>query len=331
MRSVIETLIREGTLACLFFLPKERRIAIERRIRGRFEWQKLQGCDVVIVSFGKSGRTWLRVMMSRLYQQRYGLPERMLLQYDNMHRRRHEVPKVHYSHDNYLKDYTGNQDNKVDYRDTPVVLLARHPAVNKVDYRDTPVVLLARHPADTVVSQYFQWKYRMRDRKKQINDYPPEGEEVSVYDFAMNYGAGLAKIVDFMNLWARAAPPPRSLLRVRSQAMREDPGEQLRRVMDFIGTPATDEEIAEAVEFASVDNMRKMESERTFWLSGSRMTTRDKSNPNAFKVRRAKVGGWRDYFEPKQIEAIEQYLEERLDPFFGYSTPVTRDTTSASG
>src|SRR5690554_2988702 len=188
MRSVIETLIREGTLACLFFLPKERRIAIERRIRGRFEWQKLQGCDVVIVSFGKSGRTWLRVMMSRLYQQRYGLPERMLLQYDNMHRRRHEVPKVHYSHDNYLKDYTGNQDNKVDYRDTPVVLLARHPAVNKVDYRDTPVVLLARHPADTVVSQYFQWKYRMRDRKKQINDYPPEGAEVSVYDFAMNYG-----------------------------------------------------------------------------------------------------------------------------------------------
>ncbi len=312
MRSVIETLIREGTLLCLFFLPKERRIAIERRIRGRFEWQKLQGCNVVIVSFGKSGRTWLRVMMSRLYQRRYGLPERMLLQYDNMHRRQRQVPKIHYSHDNYLKDYTGNHDNKS-------------------DYRETPVVLLARHPADTVVSQYFQWKYRMRDRKKQINDYPPEGEEVSVYDFAMNYGAGLAKIVDFMNLWAREAPHLRSLLLVRYEDMREDPGEQLRRVMDFIGTPATDEEIAEAVEFASVDNMRKMESERTFWLSGSRMTTRDKSNPNAFKVRRAKVGGWRDYFEPKQIEAIEQYLEERLDPFFGYSTPVTRDTTSASG
>src|SRR5699024_1271177 len=96
MRSVIETLIREGTLLCLFFLPKERRIAIERRIRGRFEWQKLRACDVIIVSFGKSGRTWLRVMMSRLYQKRYGLPERMLLQYDNMHRRNSAVPKIHY-------------------------------------------------------------------------------------------------------------------------------------------------------------------------------------------------------------------------------------------
>mgnify|MGYP001947502790 FL=1 len=300
MRSVIETLIREGTLLCLFFLPKERRIAIERRIRGRFEWQKLQGCNVVIVSFGKSGRTWLRVMMSRLYQRRYGLPERMLLQYDNMHRRQRQVPTIHYSHDNYLKDYTGNHDNKS-------------------DYRETPVVLLARHPADTVVSQYFQWKYRMRDRKKQINDYPPEGEEVSVYDFAMNYGAGLAKIVDFMNLWAREVPNLKSLLLVRYEDMREDPGAELSRVMEFIGTPAKESEIAEAVEFASVENMRKMESQRTFWLSGSRMTTRDKNNPNAYKVRRAKVGGWRDYFEPDQIKAIEDYLAEHLDPLYGYT------------
>lgn len=312
MRSVIETLIREGTLASLFFLPKERRIAIERRIRGRFEWQKLQGCDVVIVSFGKSGRTWLRGMMSRLYQQRYGLPERMLLQYDNMHRRKRDVPKVHYSHDNYLKDFTGNHDNKS-------------------DYRNTPVVLLARHPADTVVSQYFQWKYRMRDRKKQINDYPPEGAEVSVYDFAMKYGAGLAKIVDFMNLWAREVPNLQSLLLVRYEDMREDAGKELARVMEFVGTPATEAEIAEAVEFASVDNMRKMESERTFWLSGSRMTTRDKNNPNAYKVRRAKVGGWRDYFEPDQIAAIERYLEEHLDPLYGYTSQSATTSTSASG
>src|SRR5699024_6652586 len=131
------------------------------------------------------------------------------------------------------------------------------------DYRGTPVVLLARHPADTVVSQYFQWKYRMRDRKKQINDYPPEGAEVSVYDFAMNYGAGLAKIIDFMNLWAREAPHLQSLLLVRYEDMRDDPARELSRVMEFVGTAATESEIAEAVEFASVDNMRKMESERT--------------------------------------------------------------------
>lgn len=300
MRSVIETLIREATLLCCFLLPPERRIALERRIRGRFEWQKLRGCDVVVVSFGKSGRTWLRVMMSRLYQLRHGLPEKMLLQYDNMHRRNAAVPKVHYSHDNYLKDYTGHD-------------------ADKSDYRDTPVVLLARHPADTAVSQYFQWKYRMRSRKKKINDYPDENVDISIYDFVMQRDAGLPKIVDFMNIWAREAPKLQALLLVRYEDMRADPGEALGRVMEFIGTPATAEETQEAVDYASVENMRKMESQRTFWLSGNRMTTKDTSNPNAYKVRRAKVDGWRDYFEPEEIEAVERYLTEHLDPFFGYA------------
>jgi len=300
MRSVIETIVREFVLACLFFLPAERRTAIERRMRGRFEWQKLRGCDVVVVSFGKSGRTWLRVMMSRLYQVKHGLPEQLLLQHDNMHRRNAAVPKIHFSHDNYLKDYTGRTDDKS-------------------DYRDTPVVLLVRHPADTAVSQYFQWKYRMRDRKKRINDYPGGDGEVPVYDFVMDPRAGLAKVIGFMNLWAREMPRMRALLPVRYEDLRSDPAAALAKVMDFVGTPGTPEEIAEAVAFASVENMRQMESRRTFWLSGSRMTTRDKDNPDAFKVRRAKVGGWRDYFEPEQVRAIEAYVAEELDPVFGYT------------
>ncbi len=53
----------------------------ERKTRGGTQtaWpgavQKLQLADIVFVSFGKSGRTWLRVMVSGLYQQMYGLPK----------------------------------------------------------------------------------------------------------------------------------------------------------------------------------------------------------------------------------------------------------------
>jgi len=35
-------------------------------------------------------------------------------------------------------------------------------------------------------------------------------------------------------------------------------------------------------------------------------------------VRRAKVGGWRDYLDEAQAHDVEAYLRERLDPFFGY-------------
>ena len=58
-----------------FFLPQARRKALDRRLRGREEHRKLQLADHVLMSWGKSGRTWLRIMLSRFYQIAYGVPE----------------------------------------------------------------------------------------------------------------------------------------------------------------------------------------------------------------------------------------------------------------
>jgi len=41
-------------------------------------------------------------------------------------------------------------------------------------------------------------------------------------------------------------------------------------------------------------------------------------NPNSYKVRKAKVGGYRDYFDDEQIRAMNERLGERLAPVFGY-------------
>ena len=40
----------------------------ERKLRGVEQHGKLQQADIVVVSFGKSGRTWLRVMISHLFR-----------------------------------------------------------------------------------------------------------------------------------------------------------------------------------------------------------------------------------------------------------------------
>ena len=47
-------------------LSDERRIGVERWMRGFLESRRLRNADVAVVSFGKSGRTWLRVLLSRL-------------------------------------------------------------------------------------------------------------------------------------------------------------------------------------------------------------------------------------------------------------------------
>jgi hypothetical protein len=119
-------------------------------------------------------------------------------------------------------------------------------------------------------------------------------------------------------------------LLVRYEDMRADTAGTLKRILDFVGTPGNDEQIRSAVEFASVENMRNMELKRTFWLSGSRMVAKDKDNPNSFKVRKAKVGGYRDYFDDAQVSELEAMVRKDLLPFYdfplGGNTPAEART-----
>jgi alcohol sulfotransferase len=55
-----------------------------------------------------------------------------------------------------------------------------------------------------------------------------------------------------------------------------------------------------------------------FWLSGIRLRPGDRANPDSYKVRRAKVGGWRDYFDDRESAAIDAMLAARPLPLFGY-------------
>ena len=300
MDSIFKKASREVVLALLFWLPEARRIRIERWLRGRDETRRLERADVVVVSFGKSGRTWLRVMISRYYQLLFSIPERVLLGFDNYHRRNGEIPKIFFTHDNYIKDYTGEFDTKA-------------------AFHSKKVVLLVRNPKDIAVSQYFQWQHRMRPAKKKLNQYPPHGSKVSAFDFVMDENVGLPGIIEYLNLWAREADQVSDLLVIRYEDMRKDADAVLGRVMEFLnGVPADAEAVASAVEYSSVENMRKLEEKNVFWLAGGRMKPGKKGDPNSYKVRRAKVGGYKDYFADDESAQIDELVAKKLSPTYGY-------------
>ena len=66
--------------------------------------------------------------------------------------------------------------------------------------------------------------------------------------------------------------------------------------------------------------MRRMEVENAKKLGAQRsMKPGNADNPSSFKVRRGKVGGWRDYVSEEQAEALDQLVHDRLDSVYGYS------------
>ncbi len=306
MHNVFKRLLKWLVRAISVFLPQEQADRLERWRRGREEHWKYRRCQYVFASYGKSGRTWVRVMISRYYQLAYRLPDNLIMGFDNFHRMNRAIPRIFFTHDNYLRGYTGNVDSKK-------------------DFYDKKTVLLVRKPQDVAVSQFFQWKYRMRPAKKSMNRYPAHGAEISVYDFVKDPNQGLEHIVDFMNGWARELSRIKQLLVVRYEDLRADPEAEMRRIVEFLGMEPDEALIRDTVEFASVENLRQKEKENYFWRSGSRVQARDVNDPNTFKVRKAKVGGYRDYFDDAQVAELDALVDSRLDPVFGYTAAEAKE------
>ncbi|WP_297773345.1 sulfotransferase domain-containing protein [uncultured Roseovarius sp.] len=282
----------------------ETRMQAERMLRGRERYEMLREADAVIVSHPKCGRTWLRVMISRLYQQLYDLPEDVIIEFDNFHQMDPRIPRVFFTHDDFIRNYSGNLDTKA-------------------DFYDKKVILLVRDPRDVAVSQFFHWRFRKKPWKKAMNRELPHGSEVSLFDFVQRECGELPRVIGFMNGWARERENVRDLIMARYEEMRSDPHAALAEIAGFLDIPADEARIAEAVAYASYEKMKQKEAEQGFKTSGTRLKPGDPDNPDSFKVRRAKVGGYRDYFTDEQIEVIDAFVDDTLDPILGYGTTAS--------
>lgn len=300
-----QRLYRAGIWALTAPLPKQQRIALRRSMRAGLDNRLVLGADYVVLSRAKSGRTWLRAMLSRLYQRRHGLAEQQLLEYDNFHRQHGDIPVVAMTHGHELDR------------------LARHPR-HGARLRATPMVFLIRDPRDVAVSEYFQITRRAADYKREM--YAVEGE-MPLFEFVMQAPQGLPAICDYLNLWHRELSGWDRVHRLHYEALRAEPEQEMARLSDFLGAGFSSEEIAEAVAFASFEALKAKERDNFF--KNSRLKARNSEDPDSFKVRRGKVGGYRDYFDGEQIAKIDAFIDERLDPGLGYASDAS--TTTAPG
>ncbi len=311
MLNSLSTAARYAVVGACLWLPRDRQKSIERWLRGREEFVKTRQADFILMSYGKSGRTWLRVMLSRVFQQLADADSDTMLEFDNFKRINAQIPSLYFTHGNYLRNYTGRWDDKADF-------YAKR------------IVMLTRDPRDIAVSQYFQWKYRMLPRKKMLNDYPLHGSDVSLFDFVVDPNAGLPAMLDFLDIWQRELPSVSDSVIIRYEDMRVDPGRELGRVLDFFGLAYTRQQLEEAVAFASYENMKRLEQKQVFRTHGQRLVPGNRENPDSYKVRRAKVGGYRDYFDDEQVAVIDALMQARSAPLFGYLPEAAPPQSAAS-
>jgi hypothetical protein len=297
-------------------LPASWRVSLRRRGLANLELAKAQRAQLLIIGHPKSGNTWLKAMISRLYQVRHGLAANELINTDELALKIPEIPRLAASNGWYSYEGAIGEALAAGAPDNPL--------------RHKPVLLIARNPLDIAVSWYFQFTRRQSRHKQELINHsiahPIDRHTVEMWDFVRHSDIGLPSLIDFLNTWARNLDDLEHGLMIRYEDLRGKPEQTLRQVVDLLGESFTDEDIAGAVEWGSFENLRKLESSGFFKRGG--MTLRNPDDPNSFKVRRGKVGGYRDYFSDEQIAELETLMRERLLPVFGYTNAASNATAS---
>lgn len=250
------------------------------------EDRKLQSADVIVVSFPKSGRTWLRVLLGKIISERYG--KEFTIELEEL--ADENVPFIYMTHDEANKP---NKPNK------PL-------RFNKNEYRNKKVLFLVRDPRDVVISYYFQQTKRIKS-----------SVTMDVSSFIRDPRYGVNRIIGLMNIWAENRRIPKDFLVVKYEDLHRDPVGELQKIMQFVGLKDVEEELLrEAVSFASFENMRQME--RNNALQNKRLKTKDSGDPEAYKVRKGKIGGYVDYLSEADVDYLNNRVKEGLVKEYEY-------------
>ena len=260
-----------------------------------------RAADAFVVSIQKSGRTWVRVFLTAYFsewgKENFAPAARPAAAA--------AVPALVYTHDLWehkAKEHLGE-------RLRGKWLIPREDVLNK------PILLVARDPRDVMVSLFFHLKKRAGTFQGDL----PALLRHPVF--------GVRRVVAIMNRWLGEWSGRGSFHLLRYEDARRDPFTTFAAALRFLlPTVALDEAaLARAVDISSFENMRRLESgddkapgsELVGDLNKEALRPKNADDPDSYKVRRGKVGGYADYLSGADIEYLHRAVEE-LDPRYGY-------------
>jgi len=242
--------------------------------------------DVTIVSYPKSGRTWLRVLLGKALCLKFGMPDEMMLDTYQL-TAAVGLLRTHFAHD-FSEILSG----------LPYHALPAH----KREYTGKKVIFIVRDVKDVLVSSYFQATKRTHKFKGTLSD------------FIRSEKYGVKKVVTFYTIWHKNREVPREFLLLSYEDMHKNPEDVLAKTLRVIGVEEIDgETLKEAIAFASFNNMKKMEAGGYF--KDPKMRPANAHDEESFKVRKGVVGGYAAYLSETDIQYVDRTVEEMGCPF----------------
>ena len=266
---------------------------IRAELRSQSKATYLANCDYSIVSFPKSGRTWIRYFLGKYLELQHDLPldlEFMPQSYWIKERRDLKFPNIHFTHDWFDLNHSTEDEPEILFRDI-------------LDQK--PMVLLLRNPMDTIVSYYYH-KVKREGKENGLN--------MSLSEFILDNRYGLARYCSWMNKMLDYIDRKPDCLIIAYEHMVTDMPAQMNRMFDFMHVRKNRSEISNAAEQSDFANMQQAEviaNQDPGAVSIGRLSMRDwDGDMNKLKVRKGKVGSWQE--EPELDDAFIELVTSNV-------------------
>lgn len=213
--------------------------------------------DICVVSYPKSGGTWLRFLIGNLI--------------------RPETPVTFANIESAAPSIYHNPDHRLRQAPRPRVLKSHESFFS----RHGRVIYIVRDPRDIAVSYYYYLvKFRELPQGYPMVEYVPRFMRE---DFDAKYGPW----DDHVLSWIRMRQGDPQFLLLRYEDLLGNPKQGLERIASFIGVEVDERRVQQAIELSSADRMRKLEKKQSRTWSAT-----SKSRQDMPFVRAATAGNW---------------------------------------
>ncbi len=242
--------------------------------------------DAFLVSYPKSGRTWLRYLLSCYFAQVAHLDFE-----PDLRTTFRVLPNFDRDAERGLPVFVGRSDAV----SVPLIAVSHRQFTGQL-FAGRPVIILVRDPRDVCVSAYFhETKHKHRFTG-------------SISEFIEDDTYGVPAIVRYHNGWATGIEGSRSLV-ISYEDMSSHTDATIRQILEFLGQPVDEAALAKAIELARFSKMQKTEKK-----TGIPGHDYDRSDEDSLRVRKGKVGGYSDTLSEIEADRIIQICRDTMVP-----------------
>lgn len=217
----------------IFFLYKRRRKKELNSLKFGLEKN-----EYFLISYPKSGNTWLRVILSNLLKKNKNLR----IGLHNVHQ---------YVPDSHIKTQrTSIIEKKSEFNNLKIKIVKSHDRF-KPFFKKKKVIYITRNLLDVTPSYFFYLKARKTTQ--------PKIDEVISGKANNSFGSWF----NHNKFWLKSKK--HNILIIRYERLKSDPEQEIKSICDFIGLESNSQEINNAIKNSDLNSMKDLEKEHGYY------------------------------------------------------------------